>query len=126
MNLPYAEGVTSIRVRDRDTIRGTLTAGGHIPLLRSGTSALGADGRSLSVHWSGSDADGDKLTYLVRASIDDGVTWQTIGVDQTTPSLDLRPIDFGGEKVVVEVLASDGLHTASLRLGPFVVLETTY
>jgi hypothetical protein len=58
---------------------------------------------------------------MVRASTDGGASWQVLAVDQTTPGIALRPEDFGGQEVRVEVLASDGLHTTPLRLGPFEV-----
>jgi hypothetical protein len=75
--------------------------------------------------WSGRAAEGMSLHYLVRASTDGGATWQTIGVDLSTPAIDLGPNDFGGQSVLVQVLASDGLRTASLRLGPFDVPRAT-
>ena len=115
--LPYADGIASIRVRRGETILSTLSASAHAPMLDPGVSTLSADGRSLEVHWSGHDIDGDRLRYMVRASTDNGSTWHTIGVDLTTPSIDLSPIDFGGERVLLEVLASDGLHTTRLQIG---------
>ncbi len=123
MTLPYAEDVASIRVRRDGKILDTLDPGARTPSLRAGASALRADRRSVRVSWSAADADGERLRYLVRASTDGGATWQTIGVNLSTPAIDLNPIDFGSRRVLVEVLASDGLHTASLRLGPFAVRE---
>jgi hypothetical protein len=117
--LPYADGLASIRVRRGSTILGTLEPGARAPALHAGGSALSADGQSLRITWRASDADRDSLTYLVRASIDGGATWQVIGLNLTTPRIDLRPADFGGASVWIEVIASDGLHTQSLRLGPF-------
>ncbi|MGH2592724.1 MAG: hypothetical protein ACRDGG_04360, partial [Anaerolineae bacterium] len=121
MALPYAEGVASIRVRRGSAILGRLQPGARAPALRAGISALAADGQPRRVRWSGSEADGDSLRYLVRASTDGGATWQTIGVNRSAASIDLNPIDFGGKSVLVEVFASDGLHTTALRLGPFTV-----
>ncbi len=117
--LPYTDGIASIRVRRGNTILATLKPGAHAPTLQSGGSALDADGQSLRINWLASDADRDSLTYLVRASTDGGVTWQVIGLNLTTPRIDLRPADFGGTSVLIEVIAGDGLHTKSLRLGPF-------
>ena len=125
LTLPYAEEVASIRVRRGDAILGKLEASTRAPSLEAGVSALDADSRSMRVNWSGHAAEGVSLRYLVRASTDGGATWQTIGVDLSAPSIDLNPNDFGGQSVLVQVLASDGLRTASLRLGPFVVPQAT-
>ena len=95
------------------------------PSLEEGVTALDADSHSVRVNWSGRAAEGASLHYLVRASTDGGTTWQTVGVDLSTPALDLNPRDFGGQSVLVQVLASDGLRTASLRLGPFDVPQAT-
>jgi len=124
LTLPYAEEVASIRVCRDDVILGKLEASTRAPSLEGGLSALDADSRSMRVNWSGHAAEGVSLRYLVRASTDGGTTWQAIGVDLSTPTIDLNPNDFGGQGVLVQVLASDGLRTASLRLGPFVVPQT--
>ena len=125
MTLPHADGLAEIRIRHGDTILGALRAGANAPVLQAGISALSADGESLRVNWSGSDADRDRLSYLVRASTDGGATWQTIGARLAAPSIDLRPADFGGESVLIEVLASDGLRTTASRWGPFAVPQLT-
>ena len=88
-------------------------------------SALDADSRAMRVNWQGHAAEGVNLRYLVRASTDGGAMWQTIGVDLSVPSIDLSLDDFGGQSVLVQVLASDGLRTASLRLGTFAVPQAT-
>ena len=122
--VPYAEGMASIRVRRGDAILGKLEASTRGPSLEAGESALNADSRSMRVNWSGHATEGVSLHYLVRASTDGGAMWQTIGVDLSAPSIDLSFDDFGGQSVLVQVLASDGLRTASLRLGPFAVPQT--
>jgi hypothetical protein len=71
--------------------------------------------------WAGHAANGDPLHYLVRASADLGKTWQTIGVHLAAPSIILRPEDFGGQHVLLEILGSDGLNTSKLDLGPYLV-----
>jgi hypothetical protein len=117
--LPYADGVAAIQVRRAGAILGVLKSGAREPSLRADVSALDADRQSWRVTWSDAEADGDSLHYLVRASTDDGATWQTIGVGLTSPTIDLNPIDFAGQDVRVEVIASDGLNSTQLQLGPF-------
>jgi hypothetical protein len=123
--LPYAEGTTTIRVRHGDAILGKLKASTTAASLEASASALDADSHSLRVTWSGHAVEGISLHYLVRTSTDSGATWQTIGVDLSTPTIDLSLNDFGGQSVLVQVLASDGLRTVSLRLGPFDVPQAT-
>jgi len=123
LTLPYAEGISAIRIRHGADVIGQLKPGGRAPSVHAGTSAFDGDTSSLQANWSASDPDGDKVHYLVRTSTDGGATWQTVGVDLLTSSIALNPDDFGGQSVTVEVFASDGLHTESLRLGPFAVPE---
>ncbi|HJW82822.1 MAG TPA: hypothetical protein VJ754_00830, partial [Anaerolineae bacterium] len=119
LSLPHIDGIASIRLRRGATILGTLAAGPRAPAVSAGVSTLSHDRRSLRVTWSALDADGDRLHYLARASVDGGATWQTLGANLSSPSIDLRAADFAGRRVLLEVLASDGLHTTALRLGPF-------
>ena len=119
MALPYVDGVTTMRIRRGAAILAVRQAGLRNPSLAAGKAALSADGQSVVVHWSGSDGEGETPVYMVRASTDGGASWQTIGVNLTAPSIPLSLADFTGESVLVEVLGSDGLHTTSLRLGPY-------
>jgi len=121
MTVPYVDGIASIRIRRGAATLGKLDASAHFPTLRVGaptqTDAFGVT----RVSWRASDADNAALSYLVRASTDQGQTWQTIGVRLASPFIDLRPGDLGGEQVLIEVLASDGLNTTSLTMGPYAV-----
>ncbi len=119
--LPYADGIQSIRLRRGDLILGALVAGAHAPSLSSGAGTFSADSGALRVSWLAKDADGESLHYLVRASVDDGATWETIGVNLSSPSIDLYRDEWSGKRVIIKVSASDGLHTTSSRLGPFTV-----
>ena len=121
--VPYIEGVASIRVRRGSAILGKLDSGTRAPVIDTKATALDGDLSSPTVTWSAADGDGDELHYLVRASVDGGATWQVIGVDLTSSVIALNPSDFRGQSVLIEVLASDGLHTTSLQMGPFIVPE---
>ena len=65
------------------------------------------------VSWSASDADQDPLTYVLQYSIDDGATWQAVGVgitNTTVYTLDLTLLP-GTDQGRVRVIASDGVNT---------------
>jgi hypothetical protein len=119
LRVPYADNLAALRVRQGSAILGELRSGAHAPLLSAQIATRNAATQTTRLNWSAADPDRDALHYLVRASIDNGATWQTIGVDLTQPQIDLDPDYFSGQSVLVQVLASDGLHTSYLNLGPY-------
>ncbi len=52
-------------------------------------------------------------------SIDNGSSRRTIGLNLDQPQINLDRSYFGGHSVLIQVLASDGLHTSTLNLGPY-------
>ena len=122
LRTPYRDQVVTLRIKHGAVIIGTLRASASPPRLVAVTRSTSV-GFNNSVYWSGKDADGNALSYLVRASMDQGKTWQTIGVNLTTPSITLRPEDFGGHQVTLEILGSDGVYTSKLEMGPYWVEE---
>jgi hypothetical protein len=121
LKVPYANNVAAIRVRHGSTILGELRSGAHAPVLSTQASTLNAATQTTRINWLAADPDREPLHYLVRASIDNGANWQTIGVDLAQPQIDLDPDYFSGHLVLVQVLASDGLHTSQLNLGPYII-----
>jgi hypothetical protein len=121
LRLPAVEGVASARVLHDGEILGRLEARPGAPRLGAGISARHVTGEGARVSWAAGEPEGEGLHYMVRVSTDGGESWQVVAVDHTTPAITLRPEDFGGQEVLVEVLASDGLHTTPLRLGPIAV-----
>jgi hypothetical protein len=119
LRVPYTNNIAAIRVRQGLAILGELRSGLSVPVLSGRSLTFSAVTHSTRVNWSASDPDRDQLHYLVRASIDHGATWQTIGVDLDRPQIDLDPAEFGGQSVLIQVLASDGIHTSQLQLGPY-------
>ena len=99
-----------------------MTAARFAPILRAPSQPfrLGSSGQ---ISWSSADVGGDPVHYLVRASTDNGQTWQTIGVNLTTPQITLNSPDFGGKVVQFQILASNGLRSSLLNLGPYLVPE---
>jgi hypothetical protein len=119
LTLPYSEQTTSVRVRRGEVLLGALSAGPAGLSLRAGPGVLSDRGQALSVTWSASAPLGENLHYLVRASADGGATWQTLGVNLTESKIELERSDLAGQQVRVQVVASTGLRTAQLDLGPF-------
>ncbi len=70
-------------------------------------------GDSATFQWTGSDPDGDPLTYTVQFSPDNGTTWDTLITDHPDTSLnvDLNELPETLEGLV-RVQVSDGFHTA--------------
>ncbi|MGH9368943.1 MAG: hypothetical protein ACRD3M_14860, partial [Thermoanaerobaculia bacterium] len=70
-------------------------------------------GPTVNLQWTGSDTDGDALTYVVQYSPDNGATWTTLGVDLTSTSIEIPrsslPASTQGR---LRVHASDGFLTA--------------
>jgi hypothetical protein len=119
--VPDQDNVASLRVRHAQTIVGELRPGTHAPQLSKSVAAFNAATQDTRISWSASDPDREPLHYLVRASIDNGASWQTIGVNLDQPQIDLDPAYFNGQSVLIQVLASDGVHTRQLNLGPYAI-----
>ncbi len=70
-------------------------------------------GPTVNLQWTGNDADGDPLTYVVQYSRDNGATWTTLGVDLTGSSLQVARASLeGSAQGRLRVQASDGFLTA--------------
>ena len=82
LTLPYVEGVSALRVRRGDVILGSQLAGSAV---LAAPTPNAAQVRSGQLSWSGVS----NAHYLVRASLDNGQTWEVIGFDLNQPTLDL-------------------------------------
>lgn len=66
------------------------------------------------VQWEASDPDGDPLQTMIEYSIDDGATWQTMGMIEAGTSLTMDPSYLPGSSAArIRVVVSDGLQTSS-------------
>lgn len=111
LTVPYIEGVSALRVRRGSAILGTQLASRTAPSLNA------AQVRSGQLSWSGVAG----ARYLVRASIDNGRTWEVIGLDLLQPSVNLDSARFGGRRTRFEIVASNGLNSRTLTIGPVFV-----
>ena len=77
----------------------------------------------MNVSWNASDTDGDALLFTLRYSNDNGATWRVLGnpVGGNSLSVDMTDGLPGGNQALLQVVASDGVHSSSATVGPFVV-----
>ena len=79
-------------------------------------------GDTVEFSWSGSDADGDDLSYLVQYSTDGGDSYETIAVDYESSTLSLRRSSLAGSsRARIRVVASDGARSATAQSAVFSV-----
>jgi hypothetical protein len=70
---------------------------------------------TMTITWSGSDADGDDLFYSLQYSPDNGQTWQAVAVNLGETSLELDTLDDlpGNNEALMRVIATDGINTST-------------
>ncbi len=117
-------GIASVDIVRGATRLGSIAASAHAPSVRVLAPAGGETfgGSSFSVRWSGSDADGDALSYSLQYSADNGSTWRTLATDLTGTALTVDASGLpGSARGVVRVIASDGFNSTAAVSGAFTV-----
>jgi uncharacterized repeat protein (TIGR01451 family) len=68
----------------------------------------------VTIRWTGSDADGDLLLYLVQYSPDNGASWMTLAVDwpRQTYAADFASLPGSGQGLI-RIIAGDGFNSGS-------------
>ncbi len=113
--VPMAEGTTRVQVRQGETVLAERVASANPPTVQVVTPNGGEHlSPGATVRWTASDPDGDRLTFNVLYSADNGQTWRLIAKGLTgdhfeIPSLDDLP---GSDQGRMRVIANDGFHTA--------------
>lgn len=116
--------IARIEVAYAGTPIGSRIAGSNAPTINITSPSAGSNITNvLAIAWTGSDADGDGLMYTVRYSNDNGTTWKVLGSQTSSTSLavDMTNGLPGGARALLQVIASDGLHSTSSTVGPFTV-----
>jgi len=81
-------------------------------------------GDEVTFSWTGSDSDGDALSYVVEYSVDGGAGYETIAVGHKSTSLTVDRASLAGSATArVRVTASDGTRTASAESPSFTVSQ---
>ncbi|MCX6019678.1 MAG: hypothetical protein NTZ50_14480 [Chloroflexi bacterium] len=126
--VPIFDDMAKFQILENGVVIGeSLPRGPATPVITltapSVASARSAATDTLNVTWEASDADGDPLVFLVNYSYDDGKSWMPLGgIDSDTSiSVPLANGLPGGSKAIIEVIASDGLHSSVARSITFTV-----
>lgn len=103
----------------------TLAGGGAPPVLAVTAPAAGAvAGASFIIRWTATDPEGQPLRFQVRHSNDHGATWRMLSdeVRENLLAIDTTTMP-GGQQgdAQIEVMASDGLRTATARSAFFTI-----
>ena len=116
---PWVEGTEFIEIWDSGGRLYQLAVSENAPTVAvqspNGGESVAANG-TLTVKWSGSDADGDELTYAVYYSPDGGTNWLTLAPATNATQIAVPAAALpGSSNALVEVLVTDGVHSASDR-----------
>jgi hypothetical protein len=127
--LPESPQTTKLELRhvgNPGVALGSVAAGGRSPSVTIlQPTASTRVGTTLAVEWQASDPDKDPLTFQARFSPDNGVHWQVLGDDLHGSRLEVNRKGLpGGKQCRVQVIATDGLHTASDVSEAFPIAES--
>ena len=116
-----AEGSDSSRTVLVDVSR---SANAPVVSVTAPTAGQVISGDEATFSWSGSDADGDDLSYTVEYSGDGGASYNTIAVGYESTSLTVDRTSLSGSATAkVKVTASDGTRTAAAESPVFTVSQ---
>jgi len=112
--IPYPDGVSRVEILKDDVVLYSTSASPSQPTVSS-VSLTQIDQDTMQVNWSGSDADGDELTYLILFSPDNGASWDTVVYESTEnqETLDLSKLP-GGADCRIQVVVTDGINTGAM------------
>ncbi|MBI5567686.1 MAG: hypothetical protein HY870_22495 [Chloroflexi bacterium] len=113
LSVPYVDNVSALRVRRGSVVFGSQRADSIVPTVNA------AQVRSGQLSWSGVAG----ARYLVRASLNNGRTWEVVGFDLDQANMNLAATRLSGQPAQFEIVASRGLNSQTLKLGPVFVPE---
>jgi hypothetical protein len=117
IQIPWVEGGTTLVFKYNGSEIGRRQASKGIPVVTlvspNGGENWGQTGAQ-TIRWTGSDPDGDSLTYIVDYSRDNGVTWETLAANIEDTQLKIDDISgfAGGSAALIRVIGTDGFNTA--------------
>ncbi len=114
--VPENQAMAQADVMNQDQLVDTITASNSAPTVQmifpnGGENLTSAE---VTLHWQGSDLDGNALSYAIQYSRDNGDTWQTLVTDWTQESYSVGLEELGEtNQGLMRVLVSDGFNAAS-------------
>lgn len=121
--VPWSEGATRVEIRYNGKVVASRSASANPPSVNL---TAPADSSSLpngpfQVAWSGSDPDGNALTYSLLYSNDGGQNWQPLAANLQGTSVELNGSQLPGGTGLLRVVASDGFYSAQDTSGTLTV-----
>jgi hypothetical protein len=121
--VPWSAGTVKVEIRYQGQVKDSRSVSANAPTVTMDTPTAGhllADG-PFTASWSGSDADGDPLTYSLLYSNDGGPNWETLATGLAEQQLELNTDNLPGGSGMLRVLVSDGLLSGEDTSGAFSV-----
>lgn len=114
MILPWSEGTTQVVLLAGNQVLAAQAVSAHAPVVTITNPAAPATwpaGSTRNLTWTGSDQDGDSLTYAVLYRYNASVAWQLLASELTGASYAVQVDAFaGGNAAHFRVVASDGVN----------------
>ena len=111
--VPWTAGTVKVEIRHGGQVLASRAASAHAPTVTLNSPAAGSNipAGPFQVMWTGSDLDGDPLTYSLLYSNDNGVNWQTLATNLTGNSVGLNTNQLPGGTGMLRIVVSDGFLT---------------
>ena len=108
--VPWSAGTVRVEIRQGGQVRASRSVSANAPTVDLISPAAGStlSAGPFQVSWTGSDLDGDALTYSLLYSNDNGVSWQTLATNLTGTGLGLNTNQLPGGTGLLRIVASDG------------------
>ena len=112
--VPLSAGAAGLRIRDQQRVLFERIAAGAAPVF-SGQGQWSASAQSARLDWTLVSGNAG-VSYNIRFSPDDGLSWTVLGLDQPAPTYEVpQALLAGASKPLVEVQASDGVRTSTQK-----------
>ena len=126
LNVTFPTGATRVALTTAGRTLATIAASGKAPVVTIQSPKKGDRMQgNIDIVWTGADSAGRALTYTLLYSSDGGQTWLPMDVDMTDSRMTLDTSEImGGANVMFRVMATAGLDSTSVDVGPVTVLQT--